>query len=126
MDAAFLRRIQYKIKMFEPTRDEYYQIFSAVAQSRGLECSEEAFDYIVRMLTPFGLAYYQPRFICDHVLETCKARFSEVCRAADDERLAVRAAVGNGESTQLSRAIDTGEGDGTNGMRPCGRSDRLD
>jgi len=55
-----------------------------------------------------------------------KARFSEVCRAADDERLAVRAAVGNGESTQLSRAIDTGEGDGTNGMRPCGRSDRLD
>jgi len=72
MDAAFLRRIQYKIKLFEPTRDEYYQIFSAVAQSRGLECSEEAFDYIVRMLTPFGLAYYQPRFICDHVLETCK------------------------------------------------------
>ena len=73
MDAAFLRRIQYKIKLFEPTRDEYYQIFSAVAQSRGLECSEEAFDYIVRMLTPFGLAYYQPRFICDHVLETCKS-----------------------------------------------------
>ena len=25
------------------------------------------------MLTPFGLAYYQPRFICDHVLETCKS-----------------------------------------------------
>ena len=54
MDAAFLRRIQYKIKLFEPTRDEYRQIFSAVARSRGLECSEEVFDYIVRMLTPFG------------------------------------------------------------------------
>ena len=27
MDAAFLRRIQYKIKLFEPTRDEYHQIF---------------------------------------------------------------------------------------------------
>jgi hypothetical protein len=26
-----------------------------------------------RLLTPFGLAYYQPRFICDHVLETCKS-----------------------------------------------------
>ena len=37
MDAAFLRRIQYKIKLFEPTRDEYRQIFSAVARSRGLE-----------------------------------------------------------------------------------------
>jgi energy-coupling factor transporter ATP-binding protein EcfA2 len=73
MDAAFLRRIQYKIKLFEPTRDEYYRIFSAVAQSRDLEFSEEVFDYAVRMLIPFGLAYYQPRFICDHVLETCKS-----------------------------------------------------
>jgi hypothetical protein len=25
------------------------------------------------MLTRFGLAYYQPRFICDHVIETCKS-----------------------------------------------------
>ena len=44
MDAAFLPRIQYKIKLFEPTRDEYRQVFSAVAQSRGLEFSEEVFD----------------------------------------------------------------------------------
>ena len=73
MDAAFLRRIQYKIKLFEPTRDEYRQIFHAVAQSRALELSEEVFDYVVRMLIPFGLAYYQPRFICDHVVETCKS-----------------------------------------------------
>jgi hypothetical protein len=27
----------------------------------------------VQKLTPFGLAYYQPRFICDHALETCKS-----------------------------------------------------
>jgi energy-coupling factor transporter ATP-binding protein EcfA2 len=73
MDAAFLRRIQYKIKLFAPTRDEYRQIFSAVARSRGLEFGDEVFDYVVKMLTPFGLAYYQPRFICDHVLETCKS-----------------------------------------------------
>ncbi len=73
MDAAFLRRIQYKIKLFEPTRDEYRQIFQAVTQSRGLELGEEVFDYVVGMLAPFGLAYYQPRFICDHVLETCKS-----------------------------------------------------
>ena len=55
-----------------------------------------------------------------------KARFSEVCRAADHEVLAFAAAVGNSDCAELSRAIDTGEGDGTNGMRPCGRSDRLD
>jgi hypothetical protein len=73
MDAAFLRRIQYKIKLFEPSREEYHQIFSAVARSRGLEFTPDIFDYIVEMLQPYGLAYYQPRFICDHVIETCKS-----------------------------------------------------
>ena len=73
MDAAFLRRIQYKIKLFEPTRDEYHQIFVGVAKSRGLAFDEAVFDFVVEMLVPFGLAYYQPRFICDHVLETCKS-----------------------------------------------------
>jgi hypothetical protein len=73
MDAAFLRRIQYKIKLFEPTREEYYQIFAAVAKSRGLAFNDEIFHYVVDMLAPFGLAYYQPRFICDHVVETCKS-----------------------------------------------------
>jgi hypothetical protein len=37
-----------------------------------------------------------------HLITDAKARFSEVLRAADDERLAVAAAVGNGEGTQLS------------------------
>ncbi|HEX3861212.1 MAG TPA: hypothetical protein VHY35_05920 [Stellaceae bacterium] len=73
MDAAFLRRIQYKIKLFEPTRDEYYSIFTAVAKSRGLDFSDHVFEYVVTKLNRFGLAYYQPRFICDHVLETCKS-----------------------------------------------------
>jgi energy-coupling factor transporter ATP-binding protein EcfA2 len=73
MDAAFLRRIQYKIKLFEPTREEYHQIFVAVAKAFGLEFAEDVFDFVVEMLAPFGLAYYQPRFICGHVLETCKS-----------------------------------------------------
>jgi SpoVK/Ycf46/Vps4 family AAA+-type ATPase len=73
MDAAFLRRIQYKIKLFEPTREEYRAIFNAVARSRGLAFDDDVFDFVVKMLAPYGLAYYQPRFICDHVLETCKS-----------------------------------------------------
>ena len=73
MDAAFLRRIQYKIKLIDPTRDEYRRIFDAVAKSRGLTFDEDVFDYVVQMLVPFGLAYYQPRFICDHALEACKS-----------------------------------------------------
>jgi energy-coupling factor transporter ATP-binding protein EcfA2 len=73
MDAAFLRRIQYKIKLFEPTRDEYHQIFAAIAKSRGIAFAEDVFDYVVEMLHPYGLAYYQPGFIFNHVLETCKS-----------------------------------------------------
>jgi energy-coupling factor transporter ATP-binding protein EcfA2 len=73
MDAAFLRRIQYKIKLFEPTRDEYHQIFVAVAKAFGLAFNQDVFDFVIEMLAPFGLAYYQPRFICGHVLETCKS-----------------------------------------------------
>jgi hypothetical protein len=73
MDAAFLRRIQYKIKLFEPTVEEYRQIFNAVARSRGLTLEDDVFEYVVKALTPFGLAYYQPRFIADHALETCKS-----------------------------------------------------
>jgi energy-coupling factor transporter ATP-binding protein EcfA2 len=73
MDAAFLRRIQYKIKLFEPTREEYHQIFVAVAKAFGLEFNDDVFDFVVEMLAPFGLAYYQPRFICGHVVETCKS-----------------------------------------------------
>ncbi|HVC57664.1 MAG TPA: hypothetical protein VND95_17065 [Stellaceae bacterium] len=73
MDPAFLRRIQYKIKLFEPTRDEFRQIFAAVAKSRSLSFDDDVFDYVIEMLRPFGLAYYQPRFIFDHVIEACKS-----------------------------------------------------
>jgi hypothetical protein len=74
MDAAFLRRIQYKIKLFEPTRDEYRQIFEGVAKSRALTLTDQVFDFVVQTLRAgqFGLAYYQPRFICDQVVEACK------------------------------------------------------
>lgn len=73
MDAAFLRRIQYKIKLSDPTVSEYRQIFDAVRHGRGLEIDDGVFDYVVEMLAPFGLAYYQPRFICDHALEACRS-----------------------------------------------------
>ena len=73
MDPAFLRRIQYKIQLFGPTREDFRRIFSAVAKSRGLTFDEDVFDYVVKMLTSYGLANYQPGFICNHVLETCKS-----------------------------------------------------
>jgi predicted ATPase with chaperone activity len=74
MDPAFLRRIQYKIKLFEPTRAEYRQIFDDVAKSHSLTLTDDVFDFVVNRLRTgqFGLAYYQPRFICDQVVEACK------------------------------------------------------
>src|SRR5258707_576733 len=74
MDGAFLRRIQYKIKLFSPSREEYRRIFDGVAKSRGLTLTDDVFDFVVERLRAgnFDLAYYQPRFICDQVLEACK------------------------------------------------------
>ncbi|HWB48373.1 MAG TPA: hypothetical protein VG651_04625 [Stellaceae bacterium] len=74
MDPAFLRRIPYKIKLFSPTRSEYWQIFEAVARGYGLTLSEPVFDLVVEKLEkPFGLAYYQPKFICQQVVESCRS-----------------------------------------------------
>jgi hypothetical protein len=75
VDPAFLRRIPYKIKLFSPTRDEYRQIFDVVAVAYGVELSDDVFDYIADRLmvnNKFGLAYYQPKFICEQAIEACK------------------------------------------------------
>jgi len=74
MDPAFLRRIPYKIKLFEPTRAEYRLIFENVGKHYGLDVPDDVFDYIVDKLGAhkYGLAYYQPKFICEQVLEACK------------------------------------------------------
>jgi hypothetical protein len=73
MDPAFLRRIPYKIKLFSPSREEYLQIFSAVAKYYGLGLPDEVFDFVVKRLDQqFGLAYYQPKFVCEQVIEACK------------------------------------------------------
>jgi len=73
MDPAFLRRIPYKIKLFSPTRGEYWQIFEAVARGYGLTLTEPVFDLVVQRLQRFGLAYYQPKFICQQVVESCRS-----------------------------------------------------
>jgi predicted ATPase with chaperone activity len=74
MDAAFLRRIRYKVKLHSPTRDEYRRIFEAVAKSHALVLTDEIFEFVVESLSgKFDLAYYQPGFICEQVVEACKA-----------------------------------------------------
>ena len=74
MDAAFLRRIRYKVRLFSPSLPEYWKIFEDVAVSHGLELTQEIFDYVVEQLNrTFGLAHYQPSFICEQVIDACKS-----------------------------------------------------
>ncbi|MGH7095432.1 MAG: hypothetical protein ACREFB_18110, partial [Stellaceae bacterium] len=61
------------IKLFSPSPEEYYQIFSGVTRGFGLTLDDDVFDFVVdRLSHDFGLAYYQPKFICEQALEACK------------------------------------------------------
>ncbi len=75
MDPALLRRIPYKIKLFAPDMAEYRAIFATEAESRGLTLEEGVVEYAASLLTEqgdFGLAYFQPKFICQQVAEVCE------------------------------------------------------
>ena len=76
MDPALLRRIPYKMKLYAPTRAEFLSLFETEAAFRGLEVPGDILDFIVSALGGpggFGLAYFQPRFICEQVMEACRA-----------------------------------------------------
>jgi len=84
MDQAFLRRIPYKIQLFSPTQQEYKSIFNAVCKAYELELNESVFDLVVSKLEKrFGLAYYQPKFICEQVIETARC-FSQKASLTED------------------------------------------
>ncbi|MDP6708178.1 MAG: hypothetical protein QF893_17675 [Alphaproteobacteria bacterium] len=75
MDPAFLRRIPYKIELFEPSREIFHMIFKAVAATENLELTDEIYEYVIAQLqvkNNYHLAYYQPKFICDQVVAACK------------------------------------------------------
>ncbi len=75
MDPAFLRRIPYKIHIAPPEIPEYKKIFDTTAKAYGLTMQDDVFAFIVAALThgKFGLAGFQPRFICDQVAEYCRS-----------------------------------------------------
>jgi predicted ATPase with chaperone activity len=76
MDAAQLRRIPYKIRINGPDVGEYRIAFEKMAAAYKLQMSDEVFDHIVDVLAVsgnFGLALFQPKFICEQVAEVCKA-----------------------------------------------------
>ncbi|HUH63304.1 MAG TPA: hypothetical protein VLZ50_09920, partial [Terracidiphilus sp.] len=75
MDPAFLRRLPYKIEIGSPTIELYKRIFEKECERQGLPLAEGVVEFIVQRLTVdkgADLAAYQPRFIVDQVVATCK------------------------------------------------------
>ena len=74
MDPAFQRRISYKLETVEPPEDLFYDVFAGTAQSRGLVLTEEVFAQVLFGIreSKSPLAYFQPKFIVEQVLASCK------------------------------------------------------
>ena len=75
MDAAFLRRIPYKIELGAPSPDEYRSIFLNEATSAGLTIDDATIEGIIIQLDAryeMPLASYQPRFIIEQILASAK------------------------------------------------------
>jgi predicted ATPase with chaperone activity len=75
MDAAFLRRIPYKILVSGPSAEAFHQIFRTVAAKAGVEVDARVIDAIIielRDRNNFPLASYQPKFIVEQVLAAAK------------------------------------------------------
>ena len=78
MDAAFLRRIPYKLRVGEPSQDDFRLMLEAVVKTAKLTLTDEVFSSIIKGITEtkgMKLAAYHPQFIVDQVLAAC--RFSE-------------------------------------------------
>jgi hypothetical protein len=74
MDPAFLRRIPYKIKLLPPGEEDFRRIFAAEAAQHGIAVAADVFTYIADALAgSFGLAHFQPGFICAQGAEICRA-----------------------------------------------------
>jgi hypothetical protein len=74
MDPAFQRRIGYKLETVEPPEDLYRKVFDGMAKKSGLQLTEEFYQQVIdRVRTSEApLAYFQPKFIVDQVLASCK------------------------------------------------------
>jgi predicted ATPase with chaperone activity len=73
-DPAFLRRIQYKIRVDPPTIEDYKEIFRRICDLYKLELPEEVVSFIVDSFYPSTqtpVAAYHPKFIVEHAIAAC-------------------------------------------------------
>jgi predicted ATPase with chaperone activity len=74
MDAAFLRRVHYKLRIDRPSLENYKTLFRRVCALRELELPEDILSYIVNVFYAQAHtqpAAYHPKFIVEHVIAAC-------------------------------------------------------
>ena len=72
VDEAFLRRLRHKIRVGDPSFDEYKSIFKTVAESKNIPFSEENLAYLIKnwYIKPNrNLRGSHPREICNQILD---------------------------------------------------------
>ena len=75
MDPAFLRRLPYKIEIGTPSLDIFRRIFQKECERQGMVLHSQVFEYIVDKIKVdkgLELAAFQPKFIVDQVVATCR------------------------------------------------------
>jgi hypothetical protein len=71
-DEAFLRRIQYKMRVQNPSREEFVQIFVNFCEAKNLECSPSMVDGFIEQhytRTPRPFRRCHPRDVISHALD---------------------------------------------------------
>jgi hypothetical protein len=71
-DEAFLRRIQYKMQVQNPSRDEFVQIFTNFCEAKKLECPPSLVDSFIEQhytRTPRPFRRCHPRDVISHALD---------------------------------------------------------
>jgi predicted ATPase with chaperone activity len=74
MDPAFQRRISYKLETVEPAQELFLKVFMNFAQKAGLTLTQEVYNQVIARVAEnqAPLAYFQPKFIIEQVLASCK------------------------------------------------------
>lgn len=74
MDPAFQRRISYKLETVEPPEELFCEVFRNMAAKNGLDLTADVVDRVIAGVRAHNapLAYFQPKFIIEQVLASCK------------------------------------------------------
>ncbi len=74
MDPAFQRRISYKLETVEPPEDLFRKVFEGMAKKNSLTVTDAIYNRVLQGIreNDAPLAYFQPKFITEQVLASCK------------------------------------------------------